>query len=101
MLRNGHCYGSSDVISNIVNNSLAYLNSGCSDCFDESDTPFREIKELEKYVLTGLVYLLRQVRPQLSKGDAMWCLLMSDLHVGRASTLEIHSLPSGDEKNHQ
>lgn len=98
MLRNGHCYGSSDVISNIVNNSLAYLNSGCSDCFDESDTPFREIKELEKYVLTGLVYLLRQVRPQLSKGDAMWCLLMSDLHVGRASTLEIPSLPSGDEK---
>jgi len=98
MLRNGHCYGSSDVLSNIVNNSLAYLNSGCSDCFDESDIPFRELKELEKYVLTGLVCLLRQVRPQLSKGDAMWCLLMSDLHVGRASTLEIPSLPSGDEK---
>lgn len=98
MLRNGHCYGSSDVLSNIVNNSLAYLNSGCSDCFDESDIAFGELKQLEQYVLTGLVCLLRQVRPQLSKGDAMWCLLMSDLNVGRASTLEIPVLPPGDEK---
>ena len=98
MLQNGHCYGSSDVLSNIVNNSLAYLNSGCSDCFDDSDIAFRELKQLEQYVLTGLVCLLRQVRPQLSKGDAMWCLLMSDLNVGQESTLEIPVLPPGDEK---
>ncbi|KAF2316325.1 hypothetical protein GH714_041666 [Hevea brasiliensis] len=37
----------------------------------------------------GMVCLLQQVRPHLCKGDAMWCLLMSDLHVGRASTIEI------------
>nr|KYP35992.1 MND1-interacting protein 1 [Cajanus cajan] len=37
----------------------------------------------------GHCYGGMDVRPHLSKGDAMWCLLMSDLHVGRASAMEI------------
>ncbi|KAE8671710.1 MND1-interacting protein 1 [Hibiscus syriacus] len=65
ILRNGHCYGGMDVLTNILHNSLAYLNSSCD-----------------------------SIRSGLSKGDAMWCLLMSDLHVGKASTMEIPSLPS-------
>ncbi|WCJ20658.1 RING/U-box superfamily protein [Euphorbia peplus] len=98
ILRNGHCYGGMDVLTNILHNSLAFLNSNCgSSCssssshgnLDESEPVFTDLRQLEEYSLAGMVCLLQQVRPHLSKGDAMWCLLMSDLHVGRASSIEI------------
>ncbi|KAK7386317.1 hypothetical protein VNO78_26471 [Psophocarpus tetragonolobus] len=100
ILRNGHCYGGMDVLTNILHNSLAFLNSNNSDggggysnnnsgTLDESEPVFSDLRQLEEYSLAGMVCLLQQVRPHLSKGDAMWCLLMSDLHVGRASAMEI------------
>ncbi|XP_024169957.1 MND1-interacting protein 1 [Rosa chinensis] len=97
ILRNGHCYGGMDVLTNIMHNSLAYLNtsSGSGDGNSEDSEPvFADLRQLEEYSLAGMVCMLQQVRPRLSKGDAMWCLLMSDLHVGRASTMEIPVLPS-------
>ncbi|KAK7330884.1 hypothetical protein VNO77_25090 [Canavalia gladiata] len=104
ILRNGHCYGGMDVLTNILHNSLTFLNSnsgdgggggGCNNSgnLDESEPVFSELRQLEEYSLSGMVCLLQQVRPHLSKGDAMWCLLMSDLHVGRASTMEIPVVP--------
>lgn len=101
ILRNGHCYGGMDVLTNILHNSLAYLNSnvggGISNNgnLDEGEPVFSDLRQLEEYSLAGMVCLLQQVRPHLSKGDAMWCLLMSDLHVGRASTMEIPALLPG------
>ncbi|KAK8505667.1 hypothetical protein V6N12_038401 [Hibiscus sabdariffa] len=98
ILRNGHCYGGMDVLTNILHNSLAYLNSSCDRSSgsnsEESESGFPDLRQLEEYSLAGMICLLQQVRPHLSKGDAMWCLLMSDLHVGKASTMEIPSLPS-------
>ena len=109
ILRNGLCYGGMDVLTNILHNSLAYLNcSVSSNCgagggdgdgdgdgnSDESEPVFNDLKQLEEYSLAGMVSLLQQDKPHLSKGDAMWCLLMSDLHVGRASSIEIPVLPS-------
>ncbi|XP_024026478.1 MND1-interacting protein 1 [Morus notabilis] len=97
ILRNGHCYGGMDVLTNILHNSLAYLNSSCgssNENSEESELVFADLRQLEEYSLAGMVCLLQQVRPYLSKGDAMWCLLMSDLHVGRATTMEIPVLPS-------
>lgn len=98
ILRNGHCYGGMDVLTNILHNSLAFLNSSCggggNGDSEESEPVFADLRQLEEYSLAGMVCLLQQVRPHLSKGDAMWCLLMSDLHVGRASTMEIPVLPS-------
>ncbi|KAJ7952665.1 MND1-interacting protein 1 [Quillaja saponaria] len=103
ILRNGHCYGGMDVLTNILHNSLAYLNSNCGSSngnSDESEPVFSDLRQLEEYSLAGMVCLLQQVRPHLSKGDAMWCLLMSDLHVGRASTMEIPAVPcSGHGRN--
>ncbi|XP_073285531.1 MND1-interacting protein 1-like [Primulina huaijiensis] len=92
ILKNGHCYGGMDVLTNILSNSLAYLsNDGCNEGNDEEAeaVTFLNLRQMEEYSLTGMVCLLQQVRPHLSKGDAMWCLLMSDLHVGRASMMEI------------
>ncbi|KAG5029032.1 hypothetical protein JHK87_012546 [Glycine soja] len=99
ILRNGHCYGGMDVLTNILHNSLAFLNtnsdgdgggySSNGGNLHESEPVFSDLRQLEEYSLAGMVCLLQQVRPHLSKGDAMWCLLMSDLHVGRASAMEI------------
>ncbi|KAI5327658.1 hypothetical protein L3X38_027054 [Prunus dulcis] len=102
ILRNGHCYGGMDVLTNILHNSLAYLNSNCGSSngkSDEAEPVFADLRQLEEYSLAGMVCMLQQVRPHLSKGDAMWCLLMSDLHVGRASTMEIPVLPGGGIEN--
>ncbi|CAL5429531.1 unnamed protein product [Camellia sinensis] len=99
ILRNGHCYGGMDVLTNILHNSLAYLNSDCGgDCGDSEDSEpnFVDLRQLEEYSLAAIVCLLQQVKPHLTKGDAMWCLLMSDLHVGRASVMEIPVLPSAN-----
>lgn len=98
ILKNGHCYGGMDVLTNILHNSLAYLNSSSTSGgngntssvnSEDSEPVFNDLRQLEEYSLAGMVCLLQQVRPHLSKGDAMWCLLMSDLHVGRASSIEI------------
>ncbi|KAK7263319.1 hypothetical protein RJT34_30907 [Clitoria ternatea] len=109
ILKNGHCFGAMDVLTNILHNSLAFLNGntdgvgGCknnnnntgnnndnnSGNLNESVPVFSELRQLEEHALSSMVCLLQQVRPHLSKGDAMWCLLMSDLHVGRASSMEI------------
>ncbi|CAK9173380.1 unnamed protein product [Ilex paraguariensis] len=99
ILRNGHCYGGMDVLTNILHNALAYLNSGCGGSgtggnSEESEPVFVDLRQLEEYSLAGMVCLLQQVKPHLTRGDAMWCLLMSDLHVGRASVMEIPVLPS-------
>ncbi|KAK1374939.1 MND1-interacting protein 1 [Heracleum sosnowskyi] len=102
ILKNGHCYGGMDVLTNILHNALTYLNNGCSNgnttdgvgVGGEVEPVFVDLRQLEEYSLAGMVCLLQQVKPHLSKGDAMWCLLMSDLHVGRASVMDFPCLPS-------
>ncbi|MCD9561511.1 hypothetical protein HAX54_020672 [Datura stramonium] len=96
ILKNGHCYGGMDVLTNILHNSLTYLNSGSCSSLEDSDHFFVDLRQLEEYSLAGMICLLQQVKPHLSKGDAMWCLLMSDLHVGRASVMEIPAIPPGN-----
>ncbi|KAM3379698.1 MND1-interacting protein 1 [Capsicum galapagoense] len=91
ILKNGHCYGGMDVLTNILHNSLVYLNSGkCSNLGDDySDQCFDDLRQLVDYSLAGIICMLQRVKPHMSKVDAMWCLLVSDLHVGRASEMEI------------
>lgn len=98
VLKNGFCYGGMDVLTNIMHNALSYLNSSDSKRSDDSEkNNFTDMKQMLEYSLAGMVCLLQQVKPHLSKGDAMWCLLMSDLHVGRASVMDIPLLsqPNG------
>lgn len=115
ILQNGHCYGTMDVLTNVLHNSLSFLNGTCENAnreavgasgvsddgdgdgnlsADDPEPVFSDLRQLQEYSLAGMVCLLQQVRPNLTKGDAMWCLLMSDLHVGRASAMEIPVLPS-------
>ena len=104
VLRNGNWYGSMDLLTNILHNSLTYLNSNCGggsslENSDEAEPVFSDLRQLEEYSLAGMICLLQQMRPNLSKGDAMWCLLMCDLHVGKATSIEIPVLPSPTSNN--
>lgn len=97
ILRGGHCCGGMDVLTNILHNSLAYLNGGCggnSGNSEESEPCFIDLRQLVEYSLVAMVCLLQQLKPHLSKGEALWCLLMADLHVRRAGAMDIPVLPS-------
>ncbi|CAA6673792.1 unnamed protein product [Spirodela intermedia] len=88
-----------DAQSNIIQNSLAQIDSlsgadPSSDGGGGSSAAFSDLRHLVEYSLAGMVCLLRQVRPHLTRGDAMWCLLMSDLHIGRASTIDVPVTPA-------
>ncbi|KAK7387834.1 hypothetical protein VNO78_22629 [Psophocarpus tetragonolobus] len=93
ILRPGICYGCKDTVSNIVDNTLAFLRNG-----QEIDTPrehyFEDIVQLEKYLLAELVCVLREVRPFFSIGDAMWCLLICDMNVSHACAMDCEPLCS-------
>ncbi|CAM6094699.1 unnamed protein product [Calypogeia fissa] len=106
VLKHGLCYGSKDPVSNIVENSLACLvgkkqpyTAAATPSTDDNGTSspgdhriFSDLTELHKYSLAQMVGLLREVRPSLSKGDAMWCLLMSDMNVPLACVMDDSAL---------
>ncbi|KAK8548699.1 hypothetical protein V6N12_061607 [Hibiscus sabdariffa] len=91
VLRSGLCYGCKDIVSNIVDNTLAFLKSG-QDYHTSRDHCFEDLQQLEKYILTELVCVLREVRPCFSTGDAMWCLLICDMNVSHACAMDGDSL---------
>ncbi|KAH7522428.1 hypothetical protein FEM48_Zijuj07G0137400 [Ziziphus jujuba var. spinosa] len=87
VLRSGLCYGCKDTVSNIVDNTLAFLRSGLE--IDPSrEHYFEDLQQLEKYILAELVCVLREVRPFFSTGDAMWCLLICDMNVSHACAMD-------------
>ncbi|XXG42996.1 hypothetical protein AAC387_Pa01g3134 [Persea americana] len=112
ILWNGHCYGSMDVMTNILHNAISYIHkTGSDDEDDDNDdddgnssggkpeSGFSNLRDLVLYSMEGMIRLVQQLRPDFSRGDAMWCLLMTDLHVGRASTVQIPVMPSDNGGN--
>ncbi|PUZ70516.1 hypothetical protein GQ55_2G238100 [Panicum hallii var. hallii] len=82
VLRAGHCYGKlNDPVSNIVANARTYL----SDPGHAGGAGgFADLRRLEEYSLAGLVCLLQSSRPTLTRAEALWCLLSSDLRLEEA-----------------
>lgn len=76
VLKNGRWNGK-DALTSVVESSLTWLRS-CEARGGGMD--FLDLKEMERHVLTEMVCSLRKVRPFLSKGDAMWCLLVCDMN---------------------
>ncbi|KAJ7980175.1 RING/U-box superfamily protein, putative isoform 1 [Quillaja saponaria] len=87
ILRSGICYGCKDTISNIVDNTLAFLRNG-KEIDPSREHHFEDLQQLEKYILAELVCVLREVRPFFSTGDAMWCLLICDMNVSHACAMD-------------
>ncbi|KAF3638300.1 putative E3 ubiquitin-protein ligase-like isoform X3 [Capsicum annuum] len=101
VLRSGIFYGFKDIISNIVDNTLAFL---CRRTETDSSIEhyFEDLQQMEKYVLAELVCVLCEVRPFFSVGDAMWCLLICDMNVSHACAMEstpLGSLVDGNENS--
>ncbi|KAM7462997.1 hypothetical protein LguiA_031118 [Lonicera macranthoides] len=87
VLRSGLCYGCKDTVSNIVDNTLAFLRNG-QEVDPSRDQCFDDLHQMEKYILAELVCVLREVRPFFSTGDAMWCLLICDMNVSHACAID-------------
>ncbi|KAK2995564.1 hypothetical protein RJ640_014961 [Escallonia rubra] len=87
VLRSGLCYGCKDTVSNIVENTLAFLRSG-HELDPSREHYFEDLQQMEKYILAELVCVLREVRPFFSTGDAMWCLLICDMNVAHACAMD-------------
>lgn len=85
--KSGQCFGTKDTVSNIVESTLAYLRGGRHvDTLREYD--FDNLMALEHYMLAESVCFLREVKPHFSTGDAMWFLLVSDMNISHACTIE-------------
>ncbi|XVF28463.1 hypothetical protein REPUB_Repub15cG0031400 [Reevesia pubescens] len=87
LLRSGLCYGCNDTVSNIVDNTLAFLRSG-QDSNPSRDHCFEDLQQLEKYILVELVCALREVHHFFSTGDAMWCLMICDMNLLHACAMD-------------
>ncbi|XP_065863490.1 putative E3 ubiquitin-protein ligase RF298 isoform X2 [Euphorbia lathyris] len=87
VVRSGLCYGCKDTVSNIVDNTLAFLRNG-QEIDPSREHCFEDLQQLEKYILAELVCVLREVRPFFSTGDAMWCLLICDMNVSHACAMD-------------
>lgn len=92
-----------DFLSNIIQNSLAYINAGFATdngSYIKGQQLHGDFSQLARYSLSVMVHFLQQVRPKLFKGNAMWCLLASNLHLGLASTMKVpFVLSEGETKN--
>lgn len=84
VLKNGRWNGK-DALTSVVDSSLTWLQSGEA---RQGVLDFTNLKDMERHVLAEMVCLLRKVRPFLSKGDAMWCLLVCDLNLLLACAME-------------
>ncbi|XP_042054944.1 putative E3 ubiquitin-protein ligase RF298 isoform X2 [Salvia splendens] len=87
ILRSGLWYRCKDIVSNIVDNTLAFLRSG-QEIDPSKEHYFEDLQQMKKYILAELVCLLREVRPFFSTGDAMWCLLICDMNVSHACSMD-------------
>jgi len=88
ILYNVYCYGANDLATDLLHNTLSCLEKGSLDMY-ELKPAFSDLKKLEEHTLMNLVSLLQEVRLELGKGDAMWCLLMSDYNVLKAITIHV------------
>uniref|UniRef100_A0A7C9DSP5 PIR2-like helical domain-containing protein n=1 Tax=Opuntia streptacantha TaxID=393608 RepID=A0A7C9DSP5_OPUST len=93
VLRAGHLSGTMDIVSNVVDNALAFLRSG-QDVDASMEHCFEDLQQLERYVLAELVCSLREVGHFFSTGDAMWHLLICDMNVSHACTMDGDPLSS-------
>ncbi|KAK4744378.1 hypothetical protein SAY87_010690 [Trapa incisa] len=86
------CYGSEDLITAIVENTLTVIRrtEGSVDLTttDHNHNYLKELESLEKDVLSEMVYVLRGVCPLFSVGDAIWCLLLCDMNITCACTTD-------------
>ncbi|WMV47517.1 hypothetical protein MTR67_040902 [Solanum verrucosum] len=91
ILKSGLYHGSKDVVSNVVDGALALLSRG--KVLDIGrPVIFADLPSLVDYTLLEMVCVLREVKPALPVVEAMWWLLILDLNLVHACTMEGYHL---------
>lgn len=87
ILRSGLYHGSKDAVSTIVDGALALLSRE-----KELDTStsliFEDLNSLVEYTMLEMICVLREVKPDFTVAEAMWCLLICDLNLLHACAIE-------------
>ncbi|CAN4113663.1 unnamed protein product [Withania somnifera] len=87
ILRSGLYHGSKDAVSTIVDGALALLSRE-----KELDTSmsliFENLNSLVEYTMLEMICVLREVKPEFTVAEAMWCLLICDLNLLHACAIE-------------
>lgn len=91
ILRGGLYGGGKDPVSYFVNETVAFVKKA-RDIDASKDTEFDDLQHLAEYTLLEMISVLREVKPSLSVGEAMWLLLICDLNVLQACVLEGDSM---------
>ncbi|KAK7392385.1 hypothetical protein VNO78_20822 [Psophocarpus tetragonolobus] len=76
-----------DPVSNIVHQTVNVLK-GKDDII--TDFVFDNFQHLLHYTMVEMISVVREVRPSLTVGEAMWLLLICDLNLSLACALEDH-----------
>nr|GMD72980.1 putative E3 ubiquitin-protein ligase RF298 [Ipomoea batatas] len=80
VLTSGVYQGSMDLTNNIVNGAFALLEY--TNGFDTSIRPlFGDLESLAGYILLEMVSVMKETKPFLSVGEAMWLLLLFELNI--------------------
>lgn len=89
--------GGKDLVSNIVNDTLSALEKvkGTNSSRDEM---FDNLQQMVDYTMLEMINVLRDVKTSLSIAEAMWWLLMCDLNISQACTVEGDILSFLDSK---
>ncbi|CAL0300569.1 unnamed protein product [Lupinus luteus] len=83
-----------DPVSNIVDAALNVLNGKQ---VATSDMPYENFQYLLSHTLLEMIAVLREVSPSLTVGDAMWALLVCDLNLSLACTVDfLYVAPDGE-----
>ncbi|XP_050363986.1 putative E3 ubiquitin-protein ligase RF298 isoform X2 [Argentina anserina] len=85
--RGGLYIGGKDSVLNIVNDTLEFLKGG-KDTDASRENEFDNLQHLVEYTMVEMISVLREVRPSLSVAEAMWWLLICDLNILLACTME-------------
>ncbi|XP_061356246.1 putative E3 ubiquitin-protein ligase RF4 [Gastrolobium bilobum] len=76
-----------DPISNILHDTLNILNRK-EKYIGTTDIEFENFQHLLHYTMVEMISVLREVKPSLTDGDAMWVLLICDLNISLACAAE-------------
>lgn len=93
ILRSGLYHGTKDVVSNAVDGALA-LVSREKELETSRHHVFEDLDSLVNYTILEMIAVVREVRPCLTVGEAMWWLLICDLNLLHACIVDRDHLSS-------
>jgi hypothetical protein len=84
LLKQGSCLGSHDVLSNLISSATHQASKGDSEVSNDN------LESVQRESLDVLLHALEEKRgSKISRGDALWSLLVCDLDVSKAGQIDV------------